>query len=312
MKHKQNQQQFLRSGFAKSVLIGSLISMSFMGCASGVRQLAATPHSDWGQESEPDSLWIKADSLWAFRENAKQANEALITYASAIEQQPLPVLMTQYARACFYMGMYIDSDPVKADMHFRNGAASAREALNDHPGYAQVMAETKDENEAVEMVSGPFLESVFWSAANTGRALMTRDPYVRKAAESRFKAMVKQLLENDEHLFYSGPHRLAAMVSLRTPGGNTQDNFQEAKKHFQLGLKQNPNFVGSYTLYAEYYAAPAGDKALFVKLLEAAQQVSDDALPEVAAENRFEKKRALALLQKMETFFPMKSTAVNE
>jgi TRAP transporter T-component len=289
----------------------AFLSMGWFGCASQVR-LAPTeepaPVVSWTSPKGP--LWLRADSLFAFRENPMDMRHAETIYAQAAMAQPqVPALLAQWSRACYLTALYGHLESEQRHAYFRRGIDAGEAALQLHPGYARIYSETSDESEAASALTGPFLEAAYWVAANEGRLLNESDRFVRRGRGTQVAALVNRLLEVADTLYYGGPHRLSGAMALHLSGPSGA-GLNKAKNQFQTALALAPQFLGNAVVYAEFFGPATGDRAFFVSTLEAAIAAPFDSLAPYAPENRLEQKRAATLLRLVDSFFPLKATQV--
>src|SRR5262245_42611924 len=84
--------------------------------------------------------WRHADSLWNLRAEPRQARQALRAYEKALAKQPnAPELQIRYARACHFIGTYVEPNPARSIGFYQRGANAAEDALQSHPGFRRVM-----------------------------------------------------------------------------------------------------------------------------------------------------------------------------
>jgi|GEM_PF-4129048 len=276
-----------------------------VGCSSQVRiqPRPEIPVALWN--APQDRLWLEADSLFALRLDAKEAVKAEKAFSKAAQAQPgIPALLTEWSRACFVVGLYGGLDPEESQAYFRKGVAIGEGAMRLHPEYDHVLSETEDRNEAVFLLNGPFVEAVYWTAANEGRKLNASDRYVRKSGTGKFSALVDFLLANGETLHSGGAHRMAGALAYRRQDGDNK----LGDYHFQRALAIDPGYAGNYLVQAEFKAASLGDKRSFVEILNRLVDQPPDSLASLSPDDGLERRRARYLLAHADDLFPEKAT----
>ncbi len=284
----------------------SLGALLFSGCASQVRIAPPleAPATSW--TTPKGHSWKIADSLFALRADLASARQAEAAYTKAnIEQADVPQLLTQWSHACYVVALYGNLEPNRRRTYFRRGVEAGEAAMRLHHGFARIYAASEDEAEAVAALDGPFLEAAYWTAVNEGRLLVESDRYVRKGLGEQWVALVRHLLIRDDTLFYGGPHRLAGAMALRI----SDAEIQEAKAQFQMAQSIGPRYAGNWVTYAEFFTTATNDRVGFSQTLEAV--ISDTTWTKSIPENELERKRAVALLQQVETLFPVKATRID-
>jgi tetratricopeptide (TPR) repeat protein len=283
------------------------LTIGFTGCASQVRLATPeTPFQAIAWSAPKGEIWLAADSVFALREDPAKVRQAEALYAQAVVRQPdVPELLTRWSRACYLTALYGGLEADQRLSAFRRGIDAGERALNLHPGYARILSETSDETEAASTLDGHFLETAYWVAVNEGRLLNESDRFVRQGRASEVEALVKRMLALSDTLFAGGPHRLAAVLALRSPHGE----IEQAKAHFAKAQSLAPDYLGNHTAYAEFFAPATGDRAAYVNTLESVSEARLDPSSPYAPENQLERLRARRLLRDAESLFSDKATS---
>ena len=119
----------------------------------------------------------------------------------------------------------------------------------------------------------------------------------------RVESMMNRVLEIDEGYFYGGPHLFMGIwFSSRPPlaGGD----LKRAQRHFLKALELGQGkFLMVYVYYANYYARQAMDRDLFLSTLQNVLETPARVSPDLTLVNTIAKKKAQALLGRVEDYF---------
>jgi len=275
------------------------------GCAQG-RIVKVTPSAEVAFESARGETWREADSLWALRQDPRQAWISLLTYRDAVRDQPRAAeLWTHYAQACYFLATYTEqnqewSNPERSKGLYLEGARAAESALRLNPLYIDKFAQTADEGEAVNVLGGRWLEPAFWLAANRGRWALGEGRRARANGRDPLESLVRAVERRHPTAYYGGPDRFLGVLYIAAP----EPRVDSARAHFDRALATAPLFFGNYTLRAEYLAVFEKDTASFRSLLETVISMPADTLPDAAIENAYEQARAHDLLSRQAELFP--------
>ena len=77
----------------------------------------------------------------------------------------------------------------------------------------------------------------------------------------------------------------------------------KSREMFEKTKAMNPEYLGTYVLYADYYAKKAQDKELFRSLLQHVLDTPADVLPELVPEQSVEKAKAQRLMSTIDDLF---------
>ncbi len=270
----------------------------FSGCAS---------HNAWHFHFRPPSdahiarEIAHADSLWQERGVPKSARQAVRAFEHLAKIRKHDAeLWTRLARAYYLQANYTETNPDKQYWLFLKGMQAAEKALMLQPRYRNVMSSTGSELQAVKQLDAANMEAAWWYAANLAKRVADESAIIRLGNAALVEAFCSHILSLDEKYYYGGPHRFMGGIYARLPEGD----LVKARFHFERSLELAPDYFGTRTLYAEYYAVRAGDRKLFQEQLEYVLATPPGSIPEVEPENRYEQQRAKVLLARMEKLFP--------
>jgi tetratricopeptide (TPR) repeat protein len=136
---------------------------------------------------------------------------------------------------------------------------------------------------------------MYWYATNFGLWATDQGMSVVLLHKDMIRKVMERCLALDPDYFYAAPHRYFGAFYAKAPAFAGGD-MDKAKQHFEEAIARHPAYLGTLTRYAEFYAVKLQDRDLFRRLLNQVLAADENALPEVAAENAIEKKKAKALL----------------
>ncbi len=246
------------------------------------------------------NLHAAADALWEFRGTPEKAREMLVAYIAAAEADPMNIqLQGRLSRAYYLVGNYVEKDPEKKDELFTKGLETGERALGTIPEFRSIFQETKDEKKAIKGVGIEGIDVIYWTGANLGKWAAEKSLLVRLGNKLKVEAYNQRVMDLDRNYFYGAADRFFGALPTRVPGGD----LNLSKHHFEESIKLAPNYFGTRTLYAEYYATKAQDRETFVKQLEYVINTPYDIIPEIAPENKYEQEHAKKLLERVDEFF---------
>jgi hypothetical protein len=146
--------------------------------------------------------------------------------------------------------------------------------------------------------------SLFWAAACWGSWIsLNMDSMEAMSELPRVEGMMKRVLELDEAFYYGGAHLFMGIWFSSRPKGFGGD-LKKAQDHFLRAIVLGEGkFLMAQVYYAEYYARRALDKGLFTSTLQKVLESPADALPDLTLLNTIAKKKAEALLERVEEYF---------
>lgn len=250
--------------------------------------------------SETVNIRAKADSLWELRGDEDKAREMLAAYIDAAKLDPTNIaLAARLIRAYYLVANYVEKDPEKKDELFTLGLELGERTLGLFPEFRRIYQETGDLKQSLSGVGIEGIEVIYWTGANLGKWAAEKNLLVRLGNKSKIEAYNQRVFDLDRNFFYGAADRFFGALPTRVPGGD----LNLSKFHFEKSIELAPNYFGTRTLYAEYYATKAQDKETFRKQLEYVINTPYDIVPEIAPENKYEQIHAKKLLERINELF---------
>jgi hypothetical protein len=292
------------SSFQKVILVAFIITSFCLSSCAGRKAVflenQETPKSNEVASEVKLDLRAVADALWELRGSPDKAKEMLKAYITAAEANPTDIkLLARLSRAYYLVANYVESDQEKKDELFTKGLETGERALGLIPEFRKIYADTEDEKLAIKAVGIEGIEAIYWTGANYGKWAAEKNLLIRLGNKSKIEAYNQRVFDLDRNFFYGAADRFFGALPTKVPGGD----LNLSKFHFEKSIELAPNYFGTRTLYAEYYATKAQDKETFVKQLEYVINTPYDLIPEITPENKYEQENAKKLLGRVDEFF---------
>jgi len=223
-------------------------------------------------------LGEKAEILWNEREDPGKASEGIAAYEELLTENPEDYeVLLRLSRLHYWVGQILEgTDRKDALDHYGKGVEYGKKASEIAP----------------EKPGGFFFE-----AANLARSNNLKGTFSNLWGISRVRKLNEKTAMIDPGYFYGGTDRFFCAFYTKLPGllgGSTTKAIDFGRR----AVEAYPNYAGNRFFLAEAYVKD-GKNALARKELEAAVSLPDDAFPDAVPEQRMEKKRAEALLDRI-------------
>jgi len=223
-------------------------------------------------------LGEKAEILWSEREDLGKASEGIAAYEELLKENPEDYkVLLRLSRLHYWVGQILEAtDKEDALAHYGKGVEFGQKASGIAP----------------EKPGGFFFE-----AANRARRNNLKGTFSNLFGISKVKKLNKRTASIDPGYFYNGTDRFFCAFYTKLPGllgGSTT----KAIEFGMRAVEAHPNYAGNRFFLAEAYVKD-GKNDLARKELEAAVSLPDDVFPDAVPEQRMEKKRAEALLNRI-------------
>jgi len=240
-----------------------------------------------------------ADSLWSLRADKASAQAALEVFQHLAESDSTSIqLWAKLSRAYYFSGQYLTQSPQVQDSLFLQGYGVSQTVLKQNSEYRNLLFSTGDESMAVRGLDKNFLEALYWGMANYGQWLATKSSLIRKGQRELIWATLEHIHDLDSTFYYGAYYRYKGALLGRDP--ETENDTTGIREAFDEAIRISPDYMGNYTLMAQYYCPLAQDKNLFYSLLT--KVVTTIPTPDLPyyPENVYEKALAERLMIKAE------------
>ena len=107
------------------------------------------------------------------------------------------------------------------------------------------------------------------------------------------------LVKLDESFYHGAPHRYFGVYEAKVPGGS----IEASGKSFDRAIELSGDYLDTYVLKAQYFAAKTQNEELFKGLLDQVGKADPKKIPELEIENRNAQRIAKKMLVDIEDFF---------
>ncbi|MFH1852293.1 MAG: TRAP transporter TatT component family protein [Candidatus Neomarinimicrobiota bacterium] len=245
---------------------------------------------------------------WKYWEKRHQENQARMAYTffkrAAEVDFDNQELMVQYSRACYFIGHYIENDPALKDSLFREGLTAGKTALYLSPVFSAAFENANGDTNlreiaAISAAPPELIDALFWWSANLGRYMAYKPAISRIKYQEHIETTLHRILALKPDYYYGAAYRFFGALYARIPG----IELSRSKDYFDLAVAKHPEYLGTYTLRAEFYHTKAGNREQFHRDLVKVIESNPTVLPDVMAENMFEQEYARRLLEREHLLF---------
>ena len=202
------------------------------------------------------------------------------------------------------MAFIEDDDPERAKKLYVRGRHYGLRALKLNKKFRQALEEGKRFREAVKYLGKKYVPALFWTAQNWAAWLNLSTTEVSALFDQpKIMALMERVMELDDTYYYGGAHLFYALYYTNMPsmaGGGMDKAIKEFDKVFEIA---GENFLMANLYYAQYYAAPLRDEALFDRELKKVLETPSDVVPELTFMNEVAKLKARRLLGRKDRIF---------
>jgi hypothetical protein len=198
-----------------------------------------------------------------------------------------------------------DSSPARAKKMYRRGREQALASLALKPPFAGLSDMNLDSFQAALAKASPDdVPDLFWAAFNwAGELNLSKDDAAALAEVPRAVALMTRVSELDASFHFNGADVFFGVYYASRPpllGGDPS----KSKAGFERAHKATKGlYLMTHLLNARYYAVAVQDKELFTQLLRKVLDSPSGQLPEARLTDESAKRKAAALLEKIDEFF---------
>ena len=282
-----------------SILLG--ITLFYKGCTTNT-----STFSQYISKQRNIQLLVKQGRThWEKRVNVKNARTARLFLSKANVLNPDDQAVTAlYARACHFIGYYIEDDPARSDSLFVEGMDTAWEFIISTDAYQEGVALSEGDSNAkkiagLENASQDMVPVLYWWVSNYSRYLLTKPVMERLQQRDIIETVLHRILALQPDFFYHGANRIFGGIYARLPGVD----LNHSVLNFDKSIQGSPNYMGTYVIRAKYLYTKSGNREAFVNDLQKVLNADPTILPEVSPENLFEQEKARSLLAEVSSLF---------
>ena len=244
-------------------------------CCAVLGQLA------WGQAgldlvSAGDALYNRWGVPFELATYRAQLTQALALWERALdvipaeEAQVRAQVLVRLSRGYFELAEAYLAVPKEKEEAYRKGKDYALAVLRLDPEFARI---EKEQGHRAALTQASHAAALFWYGNNLGRWLGYNWFQALGGGTRDVLACFTRAAELDEAYWGGGPRRALGNFLAQTPGFLGGD-LDAAAWEFARAIELDPNFIQNYVDYAEVYAKPRGDRALYCQLLGRAAELA--------------------------------------
>jgi len=279
------------------VVLSTLILASCSTYRSGL-----APATSGGAAGSSD--FDAAAAVWTAERGSKEGLQKAIGLLEAvIETEPEhQEALTLLSRCYYFMADgYTDDAEAKKPL-FETGTYYGERAMAADADFKAAIEQGTKKVDAVSTLQKDDIMAIYWTASNLGKWARGQGFSTLVKYKGYVASMMGHALELDETAFYAGPPRYWGAFYSAAPSFAGGD-MGKSREMFEKTKAMNPEYLGTYVLYADYYAKKMQDKELFVSLLQHVLDTPADVLPEMLPEQNVEKKKAQRLMDTIDDLF---------
>jgi hypothetical protein len=280
-----------------------------MGCGGGrTSGICANLSPSATAQGDAKAAATTGEEGWKNRLDEAQLRKGIDAWENSLAIQPGQAdLRVKLARAHYFLADgHLRFDEEKSEemlRHLETATNHAELALGQkYPGYAKKYCGRRPFKQALAQTDKGAAPAMYWYASALGKYALAKSIVLILNEKDRIKAMMTNIRDLDQAFFYNGPDRYfgAFYTKVPFPGGD----IELSVKHFEASLAASPQYLATRVLYAELNRIKAGDKAKFKELLEAVLAFDLSTAPELIPENTIEQRKAKALMEEIDVYFP--------
>ncbi|MBT5440694.1 MAG: hypothetical protein HOK88_05140, partial [Candidatus Marinimicrobia bacterium] len=244
------------------IIFFSLIFISF-SCSSKTE----TFNKYVSKEKNLQFLVAQGKLHWDKRVNIKDANLAKLFLSKANELNPDNAEIVElYARACHFVGYYLQSNLDKSDSLFIEGMNTTWSYIISTNAYQEGAAlfdgdSTGKKIAGITNISKEMVPILYWWASNYSRYLSKKPVMDRLQSRDLIETALHRILSLEPDYFYHGANRLFGGIYARLPGVE----LNLSVNNFDKAITGSPNYLGTYVVRAEYLHTKSGNREAFTK-----------------------------------------------
>lgn len=304
----------------RSTVVLSLAAFALLsvGCGSSRQSVweddATTSPTTAGANSTPEAATrrtaLLAEATAAYAERGDEAKlrlaiakweEALVLDGSHTED------WAALSHAYYFLADgHLSFDEAKQEemmATFEKGTRSGEKGLLAvSPAFATRMREGARIEEVVNLFERSAVPALYWRSANLGKWASAQGFATLLSYKDEIRAVMTRCLALDANYFYGAPHRYFGAFFARAPAYAGGD-LNKSKEHFEASIAIEPRYFATHVLFASDYAQKSQNRAIFDEQLNLVINGDAQAMPDVAAENLVEQRKARELMARADELF---------
>ncbi len=262
----------------------------------------ATAHGD------ADGLVAQGDTAWEQRADESQLRASIDSWQKALAIDPDRAdVRVKLARAHYFLADgHLSFDEEREEemvANFRMGTDQAELGLGQkYPAFASKFCSRQPFSVALQQLDKGAMGAMYWYATNLGKYALATSIVEVLNQKDRIEAMMGLIKKLEPSFFHYAADRYFGAYYTKIPF--PKGDLAKSKGHFMTSISGAPYYQATRVLLASMNAAKGGDRALFKQMLDDVVAFDLDSRPDLKAENAAEQRKAQALLDEIDIYFP--------
>jgi tetratricopeptide (TPR) repeat protein len=283
------------------------LPLAAAGCksyTSGLKGQGTTSSGEAAAAATAATPFEQALEIWKNERGSKDGVEkAIAALEGVVAAEPNhQEAMILLARANYFLADAYHDDPAQKGPLFEKGVTWGERAMAADPEFKARLDKGEKPQDAVVALQKDDQMAIYWTATNLGKWARIQGFSTIVKYKGYIAKMMTHCSTLDESAFYAAPVRYWGAFYAVAPSFAGGD-MNKSKENFEKAKSMAPEYFATYVLYADTYAVKAQDRALFKSLLDHVLATSSDVAPDVLPEQEAEKKKAQAMLAKIDELF---------
>ncbi len=300
-------------------LTGALATSSLLALALATG-CATTREAAWDEQEQPAAsaepaaadraaaLIAEGDALWQERLDKAKLQQAIAKWEEAAAAAPSVELAVKLSRGHYFLAdghFALENNVEQRDAHYTTGLEWAEKSIKmAAPEFVAAMKAGEKHRDAIKKAPKEAVPGMYWYSTNMGKWAASKGFATVLRYKDDIKATMDHVMALDPNYFYAAPYRYFGAYEART-AGIAGGSLEKSEENFKRSVELSPDYLATKVLWAEYLCPKQqeGGKETAKRLLEEVIAADANAVPEIAAENTIEQKKAKALLAKLDELF---------
>jgi hypothetical protein len=257
--------------------------------------------------SAESSAMEKAEAAWAERGDEAKLQEALTAYESILKADPTNrTVAARLTRGWYFWGDSFSDDKDTKLERWEKAIEWGKACIALNDDIRNRIANGEKERDAVTAAVKADVPCLYWTSSALGKWGKLSGLAKTIKHLPTVKAYMSKAEELDETYFHYGPSRYWGAYFSIVPSFAGRD-FDVSAEHFAHSLQGAPNYLGTRTLRAEFWAVGSQDAQAFVDDLNYVINAEASAAADVQPENEKEIAKAKKLLTQLDQLFDKKA-----